>query len=157
MLNGHCKCKSGNQVVSYSEQQIDDWLYDFGLRAIYEPEIPVATEAGYLLPDWLLLPQQGLTKPVIIEYWGLLRTDNRAEWVEARLPRYLEKKHFKETIYQELDDYHYLGILPENLSEVWLARTLQEIGWKGNPLYQNSEPEIRTATDWKFRIYRKQT
>ncbi len=156
MGNGHCKCKSGNVVVSYSEQSIDNWLYELGIRAIYEPEIPVATE--YLLPDWLLLPQQGINKPVIIEYWGLLRENDRAEWVSERLPKYLAKKEYKESVYQELSDYHYLGILPENLNIDWIVSSLQEIGWKGDPLYQkNSEPEIREAGEWKFRIYQKQT
>ena len=46
------------------------------VQTIYEPEVP--TEKGKLIADWLILPQKGLDKPVIIEYWGLLREDNRA-------------------------------------------------------------------------------
>ncbi len=149
MGNGHCQCKSGNVVVSYSEQTLDDWLYELGLRAIYEPEIPITSSTGYLLPDWLLLPQQGITKPVIIEYWGLLRENDRAAWVTERLPQYIAKKKFKESIYQELQDYHYLGILPENLDIDWLVSTLQEIGWNGETIL----PE----TSHSFQVYQKQT
>ena len=46
---------------------------------MYEPKIPADSE--FLLPDWLLLPQCGIDKPVIVEYWGLLRKENRADWV----------------------------------------------------------------------------
>ncbi len=147
MSNGHCRCKSGNVVVSYSEQTLDDWLYELGLRAIYEPEIPVAP-TEFLLPDWLLLPQQGITKPVIIEYWGLLRENDRAAWVTERLPQYLAKKEFKESIYHELQDYHYLGILPENLDIDWLVSTLQKIGWNG----ESAKPPPQS-----FQVYQKQT
>jgi len=147
LSNGHCQCKSGNVVVSYSEQTLDDWLYELGLRAIYEPEIPVAS-TEFLLPDWLLLPQQGITKPVIIEYWGLLRENDRAAWVTERLPQYIAKKEFKESIYQELQDYHYLGILPENLDIDWLVSTLQKIGWNGESASEPSQ---------SFRVYQKQT
>ena len=93
-MTGKCRCKSGHKVVSWSEREIDDWLYDLGYQTIYEPAVP--TENGNLIADWLILPQKGLDKPVIIEYWGLLREDNRAQWVEQRLPRYQEKKIYKE-------------------------------------------------------------
>ena len=72
MTQGKCRCKSGHKVISWSEREIDDWLYDLGYQTIYEPEVP--TEKGKLIADWLILPQKGLDKPVIIEYWGLLRT-----------------------------------------------------------------------------------
>ena len=57
---------------------------------MYEPKIPADSE--FLLPDWLLLPQCGIDKPVIVEYWGLLRKENRADWVAERLPKYFDKK-----------------------------------------------------------------
>ena len=108
-----CRCKSGHRVVSWSEREIDDWLYDLGYQTIYEPEVP--TEKGNLIADWLILPQKGLHKPVIIEYWGLLREDNRAQWVEQRLPKYKEKKIYKEDLYESLEDYYYVAIYPNEL------------------------------------------
>ena len=113
MNNGKCRCKSGHKVVSWSEREIDDWLYDLGYQTIYEPKVP--TEKGNLIADWLILPQKGLDKPVIIEYWGLLREDNRAQWVEDRLPRYKEKKIYKEDLYESLEDYYYISIYPNEM------------------------------------------
>ena len=68
-----------------------------------------------MIADWLILPQKGLDKPVIIEYWGLLREGNRAQWVEQRLPRYKEKKIYKENLYESLEDYYYVAIYPNDL------------------------------------------
>jgi|TARA_B110000263_G_scaffold246161_1_gene256813 hypothetical protein len=113
MNSGKCRCKSGHIVVSWSEREIDDWLYDLGYQTIYEPKVP--TEKGNLIADWLILPQKGLDKPVIIEYWGLLREDNRAQWVEDRLPRYKEKKIYKEDLYESLEDYYYISIYPNEM------------------------------------------
>ena len=115
MTQGKCLCKSGHKVISWSEREIDDWLYDLGYQTIYEPEVP--TEKGKLIADWLILPQKGLDKPVIIEYWGLLREDNRAQWVEQRLPRYQEKKIYKENLYESLEDYYYVAIYPKDLED----------------------------------------
>ena len=115
MTHGKCRCKSGHKVVSWSEREIDDWLYDLGYQTIYEPKVP--TEKGNLIADWLILPQKGLDKPVIIEYWGLLREDNRAQWVEQRLPRYQEKKIYKENLYESLEDYYYVAIYPKDLED----------------------------------------
>lgn len=165
LSNGHCKCKSGNQVVSWSEQTIDDWFFDSGIKTIYEPEIPVwLDDSDYLLPDWLILPQHGLDKPVIVEYWGLLRKTNRAAWVESRLPKYLERKHHKESIYRDLEHYHYLGILPEHIESAetmaqFLRGELEKFGFSLETTDEetNTEPEIREAGGWKFRIYQKQT
>ena len=112
-MTGKCRCKYGHKVVSWSEREIDDWLYDLGYQTIYEPEVP--TEKGNLIADWLILPQKGLHKPVIIEYWGLLREDNRAQWVEQRLPKYKEKKIYKEDLYESLEDYYYVAIYPNEL------------------------------------------
>jgi hypothetical protein len=156
-LNGHCKCKSGNKVVSWSEQTIDDWFFEHEIRAIYEPQIPADSE--FLLPDWLLLPQCGIDKPIIVEYWGLLRKENRAEWVKERLPRYLDKKKSKEDIYTDLDAYYYLSILPEHMEDLdnYLPQELEKFGW----VIPESEPEItvdiRKAGHWTFRVYKKQT
>jgi len=114
-MTGKCRCKSGHKVVSWSEREIDDWLYDLGYQTIYEPAVP--TENGNLIADWLILPQKGLDKPVIIEYWGLLREDKRAQWVEQRLPQYKEKKIYKEDLYESLEDYYYVAIYPNEMEQ----------------------------------------
>lgn len=108
-----CKCKSGHKVASWSERTIDDFLFEAGYKTIYEPDVP--TPKGIFKADWLILPQNGLDKPVIIEYWGLLRTTNRARWVESRLPKYKERMKYKESIYRLLDAYYYVPIYPEDL------------------------------------------
>jgi len=113
MAQQRCPCKSGHKVISWSEREIDNWLFELGYETIYEPEVP--TDDGRLIADWLILPQKGLTKPVIIEYWGLLRKENRAQWVNDRLPRYKKKKIYKENLYVSLEDYYYVSILPEDL------------------------------------------
>ena len=113
MAYSKCQCKSGNSVASWSERTIDDLLFEAGYKTIYEPEVP--TPKGVFIADWLVLPQHGLSKPVIIEYWGLLRTTNRARWVEDRLPKYKQRKKYKESVYSLLDSYYYIAIYPEDL------------------------------------------
>lgn len=73
-----------------SEAQVENWFWEQGIRCIYEPQIVIGDEE--FLPDWVLLPQNGIDKPVIIEYWGLCRDDhtlakwalkkNHAIWIE---------------------------------------------------------------------------
>jgi hypothetical protein len=120
-----CKCKSGHKVASWSERTIDDLLYEAGYQTIYEPEVP--TPKGNFKADWLILPQNGLDKPVIIEYWGLLRKKNRARWVENRLPKYRARMKYKESIYQMLDSYHYVAIYPEDLENNLEERLLSKL------------------------------
>lgn len=110
------RTKAGNRVQSISEAKIDDYLFEAGYNPIYEPTIEM--EDWEFKPDWVILPQKGLDKPLIIEYWGLLRKENRAKWVIERLPQYLARKEIKENIYESDDRYHFLGIYPEHLDDL---------------------------------------
>lgn len=108
--------KSGNIVKSVSEAAIDDFFFDAGYHPIYEPIIEI--DDNIFTPDWILLPQKGLSKPVIVEYWGLLRTTNRAGWVTKKLPKYLERKEIKETAYAVSPHYDFLGLYPSDLDNL---------------------------------------
>ncbi len=110
------RTNAGNKVQSVSEAKIDDFFYAIGYHPIYEPTI--ALDDWVFKPDWVLLPQKDLDKPVIVEYWGLLRKENRAAWVISRLPHYLERKQIKENAYLASDNYYFLGIYPEQLDDL---------------------------------------
>lgn len=110
------RTKSGNKVQSISEAKIDNYLFESGYHPIYEPTIEM--EDWEFKPDWVILPQKSLDKPLIIEYWGLLRKENRARWVIDRLPHYLARKEIKENIYESDERYHFLGIYPEQLDDL---------------------------------------
>lgn len=117
-MSGHklIVTKAGNRVKSKAEAKVDDFFHDMGYHPIYEPIIEI--EGGLFTPDWVLLPQKELTKPVIVEYWGLLRKGNRADWVIKRLPQYIERKEIKETVYCNDARYDFLGIYPEDLKKL---------------------------------------
>lgn len=64
----------------------------------------------------MLWPQKGIDKPVIIEYWGLLRDDKTvADWVHKKRPRYLRRKEEKEMAYRESDLYYYVSLYPQEV------------------------------------------
>jgi hypothetical protein len=113
-----------------SEAQVENWFWEQGIRCIYEPQIVIGDEE--FLPDWVLLPQNGIDKPVIIEYWGLCRDDHTlAKWALKKKPRYLDRKQFKESIYNGSEHYYYVGVYPQELNqlEVTLFQKLQDLGW----------------------------
>jgi len=114
------KTACGHRVKSKAEKRIDDWLYRNGWISIYEPEIKFNKTKTQ--PDWVLLPQKGITKPVIIEYWGLsVLRPNASYWAQEAQPKYQEKRRFKESLYSEDENYYYIGLeLPDltNLDEV---------------------------------------
>ncbi len=109
------KTESGNLVRSYAEAVIDNWLFDGAWCYTYEPKIEIA--GVVYTPDWVLMPQRGIDKPVVIEYWGLLRKGG-AKWVQKRLPKYLSKKEEKESAYMESENYYFVGIVPQDLPEL---------------------------------------
>ena len=74
-------------MASYGEAQIDNWFWEHNWKCVYEPQIVIDDEE--FLPDWILWPQQGINKPIIVEFWGLCREDGGvAQWarLECRRP-----------------------------------------------------------------------
>jgi|TARA_B100002019_G_scaffold169203_1_gene146298 hypothetical protein len=117
-------------VQSLSEAKVENWFWKQDLRCVYEPQIVIDDEE--FLPDWVIWPQQGIRKPVIVEYWGLCRDDSTlARWALRKKPKYLERKEFKESIYNGSDDYHYVGVFPDELNQldVILSEKLELLGW----------------------------
>lgn len=114
------KTKNGNLVASYGEATIDNWFFEKNWKCVYEPQIVIDDEE--FLPDWILWPQQGIDKPVIVEFWGLCRTEGHiAQWVLNKRDKYIYRKEIKEKSYEGSDDYYYIGIYPneiKNLTEV---------------------------------------
>lgn len=121
------RTKAGNKVKSKSEAIIDNWLHKNGYEFVYEPEVSINNELFH--PDWVVYGQRGtyFRRPIIVEYWGLLRRGNRAGWVHARLPKYIARKEHKEAVYQT-SDYDFLGIMPDYVSQLpkFLGRPLKE-------------------------------
>ncbi len=116
------RTKAGNLVKSRSEAQIDNWLYKRGFDFEYEPKLWLEGEG--LSPDWIVSGLKGrkFDRPLIIEYWGLLRP-GKAAWLPKRIPKYLERKAHKESIY-ERSDYNFMGIMPQDLFS--LTETLED-------------------------------
>lgn len=122
------KTKHGHEVASFSEAQIDNWFWENGWKCVYEPQIVIDDEV--YLPDWVLWPQKGIDKPVIVEYWGLLRDDKTvAAWVQKKRPRYLRRKEEKEMAYRESELYYYVSLYPHEVAnlDTILKTRLEEI------------------------------
>ena len=122
------KTKHGHDVASFSEAQIDNWFWENGWKCVYEPQIVIDDEV--YLPDWVLWPQKGIDKPVIVEYWGLLRDDKTvAAWVQKKRPRYLRRKEEKEMAYRESELYYYVSLYPHEVAnlDTILKTRLEEI------------------------------
>ena len=83
------RTNAGNLVKSRSEAQIDNWLHKRGFDFEYEPKLWLEGEG--LSPDWIVSGLKGrkFDRPLIIEYWGLLRP-GKAKWLPKRIPKYLE-------------------------------------------------------------------
>lgn len=114
----YLKTKCGNKVKSESERRIDNWLYRNGWYAVYEP--PIKVGKGHIVnPDWVLLPQNGISKPVIIEYWGLsVLKPNASYWAIQAQPKYEERRKKKELFYESTPDYHYIGLTMPDLKDL---------------------------------------
>ncbi len=131
------KTKNKNEVASYGEARIDNWFWENKWTCVYEPQIVIEDEE--FLPDWILWPQHGIDKPVIIEFWGLCRENGKvAEWVVRKRERYMYRKEIKETAYTSCDNYYYLGIYPHHLDDLdtWLSAELQQM------ITTNSKPVV---------------
>lgn len=114
------KTKNGNLVASYGEAKIDNWFWKHNWKCVYEPQIVIDDEE--FLPDWILWPQNGIDKPVIVEFWGLCRTEGHiAQWVINKRDKYIYRKGIKELAYGNSADYYYIGIYPNEL------KTLNEV------------------------------
>jgi len=114
------KTRAGNNVVSWAEAKLDNWLYTHGFDFVYEPEVELVGET--FKPDWVVYGKGGwkFEYPIIIEYWGLLRTENRAKWLIDRLPTYIDRKNYKEKFYRRSEEFLYFGVDPsqeENITE----------------------------------------
>ena len=107
---------SGHRVKSFSEAKVDDWFHAQGIRTIYEPELTL--HGNLFVPDWLVLPNDTtVLRPILVEYWGLLREGHVADWVVQRRERYIERKLVKEDVYGASDAYDFIGIMPSQLSD----------------------------------------
>lgn len=115
------KTKCGHKVKSVSERKIDDWLYRNGWYSVYEP--PVKIGNGHIVsPDWVLLPQNGIAKPVIIEYWGLsILKPNASNWAIQAQPDYQQKRKKKEDYYLSSQSFHYIGLTMPDLKDLDVA------------------------------------
>lgn len=110
----HVTTASGHRVKSYSEARIDDWFFENGYRTIYEPIIEL--EGSDFVPDWLILPNDStVLRPIIVEYWGLMRDGIVADWVIRRRERYERRKLEKEGVFGDSDSYDFIGILPSDI------------------------------------------
>ena len=108
---------SGHRVKSFSEARIDDWFHDQGLQTIYEPSLVL--EDTLFVPDWLILPDDHtVLRPILVEYWGLLRDGQVADWVVRRRDRYVSRKLTKERVYGASGSYDFIGIMPEQLADM---------------------------------------
>jgi hypothetical protein len=117
------KTKNGNSVASYGEATIDNWFWKNNWKCVYEPQIVIDDEE--FLPDWILWPQKGISKPVIIEFWGLCRTEgNVAQWVINKREKYIYRKETKEAAYNKSEDYYYIGIYPKDIKH--LSKILED-------------------------------
>jgi hypothetical protein len=47
----------------------------------------------------------------------MLRKGPRAGWVAERLPKYLERKAYKESLYYG-SEYHFIGLMPEQIADL---------------------------------------
>lgn len=111
----HVDTASGHRVKSYSEARIDDWFHSHGYRTIYEPVIEL--NGREFIPDWLILPNDStVMRPIIVEYWGLLRKGKVADWVIKRRERYSLRKIEKEDIFEASEAYDFIGIMPDDIS-----------------------------------------
>lgn len=131
------KTKNKNEVASYGEAKIDNWFWENKWKCVYEPQIVIEDEE--FLPDWILWPQHGIDKPVIIEFWGLCREDgNVAQWVIKKRERYLFRKATKEAAYTSCPNYYYIGIYPHQLDslDTWLEEELTKL------INTNSKAEV---------------
>ena len=82
-------CKDGHRVRSKAERIIDDWLYDNGIKHIYEPVVSEIPEK--LVPDWLIESNDGKSK-CYIEYWGIEDSTEYKENMNRKLKIYLKYK-----------------------------------------------------------------
>lgn len=111
----HVVTASGHRVKSYSEARIDDWFHANGYRTIYEPVIEL--DGRDFIPDWLILPNDStVLRPIIVEYWGLMREGIVADWVDKRRERYTLKKIEKEGVFGSSEAYDFIGIMPDDIS-----------------------------------------
>lgn len=105
------KTNSGHFVKSFSEAKVDDWFHANGYRTIYEPVIEI--NGREFVPDWLILPNDStVLRPILVEYWGLLREGRVADWVIQRREKYQQRKEIKEEIYESSGSYDFIGIMP---------------------------------------------
>lgn len=170
------KTKAGYWVQSYSEAKIDNWFFKQKLNYVYEPVFWLGEKR--IVPDWVILPtpELGIDKSIIIEYWGLDYSPSQMKqvsgWVKDAAPKYQKRKNMKEEAYLEMEDYYYIGLLPDDCNDLdyWLPTLLNQA--LGFPTFQmvdesnddclelendNSVPQNekgQSKIQWK-RIHRK--
>jgi hypothetical protein len=128
------KTKAGHKVRSQSEAKIDDWLFSQRFNFVYEPIFWM--KGRKIEPDWVIMPSDvpSVTKPIIIEYWGLSyskqQMKNVSYWVENAKEGYEARRNRKESFYGEQESYDYIGITPEDLNNLkqWLPQQLKKLG-----------------------------
>ena len=123
------KTACGHRVKSQSEKKVDDWLFKNGWLSIYEPKVSLS-KGNIAEPDWVLLPQNGICKPVIVEYWGLsVLKKNAAYWAKQAQPKYQERRKRKEELYRSNPHFHYIGLEMPDLKKLdeRLGRVLESL------------------------------
>jgi hypothetical protein len=95
-------CEDTDRVRSQGEKIIDDCLYRFGVRHVYEPQI--AIQGGQIIPDFAVYSRSG--KPIYIEYWGKLDELN-----------YDKRRREKTRLYRE-NNLPLIQIVPDDLKVI---------------------------------------
>lgn len=94
---GHYVCKDGHVVKSMAERDIDNYLFNKGIRHGYEKELKIQDENGKwitLHPDFCIFDDDVKDPKVLyyIEYWGYNTEENR---------NYAKTKKFKMPLYEK--------------------------------------------------------
>lgn len=128
------KTKAGHKVRSKSEAKIDDWLFSQRMNYVYEPVFWM--NGRKIEPDWVIMlgDNPAVSRPIIIEYWGLSYSPKQmkrvSSWVENAQEGYDKRRKNKEAFYAELETYDYIGITPDQVSVLnrWLPEQFQKLG-----------------------------
>ena len=92
--DGEFTCNDGHIVKSNAERNIDNYLFEHGIKHAYEPSYPISNSQS-IHPDFVLPGFKGLNNnedpvDVYIEYFGI--TNNK---------KYEDSKEFKNKIYKQ--------------------------------------------------------
>lgn len=125
-MNGRCYSKDGNIFTSKEERDVYEFIQS---NKIFKHVIPVGiktksdnkykfkSKGKKIYPDFVLDKfcldgkEMILSKPVIIEYYGMYNLHN----TNKIYLDYVEKTKFKEEFYKSNKDIYYIGIFPDDI------------------------------------------